>query len=256
MFLCCFMWSLTTHFLPPNWQELVNASENLEPEETIELEKIWSSQTMDEPIEDSISMENSTTPDEAPPTPTKTNQSTSMPDELFMPTMPDLDSLTCRRSSRQTKAPDRYDPSSFSTYQSSNESSDYWETSKDGNTTIWTRHHLKPRKALFSPEDSKGGPKLSNLQPKRATKVLFDGISHKVIDDIWTEPQNNRELLDQKWTGTTTFWEKPLQSRRKSSLFTMMCLVSTTIWDPGIHASIHCSLVYHTQMINQLFDGT
>ena len=36
----------------------------------------------------------------------------------------------------------------------------------------------------------------------------------------------------------------------------MMCLVSTTIWDPGIHASIHCSLVYHTQMINQLFDGT
>ena len=81
-------------------------------------------------------------------------------------------------------------------------------------------------------------------------------ISHKVIDDIWTEPQNNRELLDQKWTGTTTFWEKPQQSRRKSSLFTMMCLVSSTIWDPGIHASTHCSLVYHTQMINQLFDGT
>ena len=76
--------------IPPNWQELVNASENLEPEETTELEKIWSSQTMDEPIEESTSLENTTTPDEAPPTPTKTNQSSSMPDELFMPTMPDL----------------------------------------------------------------------------------------------------------------------------------------------------------------------
>ena len=80
-----------------------------------------------------------------------------------MPTMPNLDSLSCRRSSRQIKAPDRYNPSSFSTYQSANESSDYWETSKEGDTTIWTRHHLNPRKALFSPEDSKGVPKLSNL---------------------------------------------------------------------------------------------
>ena len=82
---------------------------------------------MDESHEESTYLVDTTTPDEAPPTPTITNQSSSMPDELFMPTMPDLDSLTCRRSSRQTKAPDRYDPSSFSTYQSSNESSDYWE---------------------------------------------------------------------------------------------------------------------------------
>ena len=59
--------------IPPNWQELVDASENLEPEGTTELEKIWSSQTMDEPIEESTSMENPTTSDEAPPTPTQTN---------------------------------------------------------------------------------------------------------------------------------------------------------------------------------------
>ena len=33
--------------IPPNWQELVNTSENLHPEETTEFEMIWSSQTTD-----------------------------------------------------------------------------------------------------------------------------------------------------------------------------------------------------------------
>ena len=33
--------------IPENWQELVDGSEDLEFEETTELEKIWSSQTLD-----------------------------------------------------------------------------------------------------------------------------------------------------------------------------------------------------------------
>ena len=104
-------------------------------------------------------------------TPRISNKSSEMPDELFMPTMPDLNNLSYRRRSRLKKPPNRFDSSALSTSLKVNVSSD-----------------------------------------------------------------------------------KP--SRRKSTLFSMICLVSTAISDPAIHASIHSRLVYHTQMVNQHFDGT
>ena len=36
--------------------------------------------------------------------------------ELLMPTMSDLDNLTCRRSKRDRKTPDRFDPSASTTF--------------------------------------------------------------------------------------------------------------------------------------------
>ena len=157
--------------IPPNWKELVAASEDIQPEETKELDNLWNNPALEESENEEQHLDDESVSNDSQSTPRISNKSSEMPDELFMPIMPDLDSLSCRRSSRLKKPPDRFDPTALSTSSKANVSSD-----------------------------------------------------------------------------------KP--SRRKSTLFSMICLVSTAISDPAIHASIHSRLVYHTQMVNQHFDGT
>ena len=149
--------------IPPNWKELVAASEDIQPEETRELDNLWNNSELEGMKNEEPPLNDELVSNDSQSTPRIHNKSSAMPDELFMPTMPDLDNLSCRRSSRLKKPPDRFDPSALST-------------------------------------------------------------------------------------------SKP--PRRKSTLFSMICLVSTAISDPAIHASIHSRLVYHTQMVNQYFDGT
>ena len=95
-------------------------------------------------------------------TPKTSNKTKDMPNELLLPTMPDLNELTCRRSKRTRKEPDRLDPSALT----------------------------------------------SSLKSSAA------------------------------------------------NLFTMICLVSNLTQNPDVHVSLFTSMVYHTHLINQHFDGT
>ena len=55
-----------------------------------------------------------------------------------MPTMPDLNELTCRRSTRERKAPDFYNPSATSTSFLSfgNTDEDYWQRMEADDPTL------------------------------------------------------------------------------------------------------------------------
>ena len=66
---------------------------------------MWASREFD-PFHDSDDDEDPPSEDKYTSTPVKAN--TTPANELLMPTMPDLDELTSRRSQRNRKAPDRY----------------------------------------------------------------------------------------------------------------------------------------------------
>ena len=51
----------------------------------------------------------------------------------------------------------------------------------------WIRVHNRPRKALFLPTGTKGGPDISTLDGRRTTHATFtNGHSEKMFGDKWT----------------------------------------------------------------------
>ena len=79
---------------------------------------------------------------------------------------------------------------------------DYWI--REG--PYWKRVHLKPRTALYKPEQTPDGPDLSQLTAYRSTMARpTTGERHNRFEDEWTG--EHRELPFQ-WTGSTNFEEK------------------------------------------------
>ena len=82
------------------------------------------------------------------------------------------------------------------------------------------RIHRRPRRDLFSPHDSQGGPKLSDMSKRRESTVCStDGGEWRIVDrwgDKGSENQEHRKTcsrrdketpqgLPQEWTGSTRF---------------------------------------------------
>ena len=98
------------------------------------------------------------------------------------------------------------------------EESDEWvETEEE-----WVRIHRRPRRDLFSPHDSQGGPKVSDISKIRESIVCSTGGGDWRIVDRWrdkeSENHKHREAcsrgddetpqdLPQEWTGSTRFRE-------------------------------------------------
>ena len=101
------------------------------------------------------------------------------------------------------------------------EESDEWvETEQE-----WVRIHCRPRRDLFSPHDSQGGPELSDISKRRESNVCStDGGEWRVVDRwgdkesenhkhqktcCWGDKERPQDL-PQDWTGGTRFrksWE-------------------------------------------------
>ena len=80
------------------------------------------------------------------------------------------------------------------------EESDEWvETEEE-----WVRIHRRPRRDLFSPHDSQGGPKLSDISKRRESIVCStDGGEWRIVDR-WDDKETSQDL-PQEWTGSTKF---------------------------------------------------
>ena len=77
---------------------------------------------------------------------------------------------------------------------------DYW-TREPG---CWIRVHKRPRRALFTPLGTFGGPLVSDLSVHRVTMLEYADRSADIVSDRWCD-RNGRRLMDKKWTGRTIF---------------------------------------------------
>ena len=77
---------------------------------------------------------------------------------------------------------------------------DHWQTNSDGTVA---RVHLRPRLALFTPQNTGCPIPVTGLRDYRLT-LDGDGDQGEIHDD-WRGRQANRSL-GVKWTGQTTFW--------------------------------------------------
>ena len=78
----------------------------------------------------------------------------------------------------------------------------------------WIRHHISPRKTLFTPkEDNSGGPELAFLLSSRTTHVDPSPDPKLSYEDDWRDPMMAHRVLDKFWKGKFIFIEeKPIQS--------------------------------------------
>ena len=75
---------------------------------------------------------------------------------------------------------------------------DFWET-MDGD---WVRHHIQPRRMLFSPCRGGDGPDPMQLEDVRVT--IKDGVAGSSADN-WRDQSAAQRINDQEWTGKTAF---------------------------------------------------
>lgn len=101
--------SMVNGEVPENWEQLVNQSDQILDPAGNDLTKLWASQHFD-PFHDDDEVPD---PENADNFGTPKSSNVTPENELLMPTMPDLDELTCRRSTRTRAAPDFYDPSAL-----------------------------------------------------------------------------------------------------------------------------------------------
>ncbi|CAE7660365.1 FCPF, partial [Symbiodinium necroappetens] len=80
-------------------------------------------------------------------------------------------------------------------------SNDYGQHRADKGTH--TRHHARPRRSFFEPQDTKDGPDRKDLQPVRVTVMSCD--TEPVCDD-WVANGSGRE--GDPWVGATYFFGK------------------------------------------------
>ena len=87
---------------------------------------------------------------------------------------------------------------------------DSWNSRGDGGK--WIRVHATPRKSLFTPGRVPRGPSdIDRLDTERVTKgVSASGKLFELVDD-WRCPQAAHRVLDEPWTGCTTFRLKNLK---------------------------------------------
>ena len=80
------------------------------------------------------------------------------------------------------------------------EESDEWVEAEEE----WVRIHRRPRRDLFSPHDSQGGPKLSDIS-KRSESIVCstDGGERRIIDR--GGDKETSQDLPREWTGSTKF---------------------------------------------------
>ena len=95
--------------IPSHWLDLVKQSEELTCEDANELARLWACDEYN--IEDSASASDGNMDATSPRITSSLSDSES---QLLMPIMPDLNELTCRRSTRERKSPGFYDPSALS----------------------------------------------------------------------------------------------------------------------------------------------
>ena len=80
------------------------------------------------------------------------------------------------------------------------EGSDEWVEAEEE----WVRIHRRPRRDLFSPYDSQGGLKLSDISKRRESVVCSTHGGERRIIDRWRDKETAQDLL-QEWTGSTKF---------------------------------------------------
>ena len=98
----------------------------------------------------------------------------------------------------------------------------------------WVRIHRCSRRDLFSPHDSQGGPKLSDISKRRESIVCSnDGGERRIVDRRRDKESDNRmhgetcercnQDLPHEWTGSTKFrkswraWSEQTQSKQQRS---------------------------------------
>ena len=70
---------------------------------------------------------------------------------------------------------------------------------------------MTPRRALFTPTNTKGSPRADMLSSQRDTIYTFVGDDQEMqIEDHWDDPKRAHKVLDdpRHWTGATMFYEK------------------------------------------------
>ena len=75
---------------------------------------------------------------------------------------------------------------------------DYW-WEKEG---AWVRVHVHPRRAMFTPMGTVGGPDPENLSCGRHTEMVFEDGERREIDDEW-HTEGEYRVMDRAWTGLT-----------------------------------------------------
>ena len=74
---------------------------------------------------------------------------------------------------------------------------------------LWKRTHIKPRTALYIPQQTQYGPDVTKLIPERTTivKPTSGARWYRIdrIDDDWTTKRE--ATLNMTWTGSTNFEE-------------------------------------------------
>ena len=94
---------------------------------------------------------------------------------------------------------------------------DCWR--QEGGT--WIRVHVKPRKALFTPAGTRGGPLPETLSSKRRTEMVFlqgdklepDQLAKHSATDEW-QASGTYRVMERTWTGTTIFETKVVAESR------------------------------------------
>ncbi len=78
------------------------------------------------------------------------------------------------------------------------ESTDHWIAHDDKVIRI----HWRPRRALFTPEDTGCPVDIAQLTSARVTHYQFDDGEWHVLEDIWSGPESDK-FLGKKWTEET-----------------------------------------------------
>ena len=78
----------------------------------------------------------------------------------------------------------------------------------------WVRHHVRPRRAMFSPFGAQAGPPCYVISVSRITYVNYvkKDKATEIITDVWVGKESRR-LLDEKWTGYTVIPDSQRQRR-------------------------------------------
>jgi hypothetical protein len=79
--------------------------------------------------------------------------------------------------------PSRINPPVEGAGGSSRDSGDYWRD--DGHS--WTRIHVVPRRAFFTPDGSPGCPTEEQIQQRRISRVVFKDNTRQRIENDWKE---------------------------------------------------------------------
>ena len=97
--------SMVNGEIPDTWVQLVRQSEEVRDENGNELARLWASKEYNPFFaEDTNDTHDSISENDTPTTPRTNNISTK---DLYMPKIADIDELTCRRSTRIRKEPER-----------------------------------------------------------------------------------------------------------------------------------------------------